>query len=170
VRTDSSVRTVAFLGDYLPRKCGIATFTADLLEAVAARHSQSQCFACRSTTSMGAIAIPTSFASRLRNRIQIPTGALLPAHPMRQVDITRRLHQDLRPGQNRPWLQWNKQYGRNTILGGENHETCRHFIRTTDSADKGANHAKPWKGNGLGHDGPSTADGNKVKRHSRRDV
>jgi glycosyltransferase involved in cell wall biosynthesis len=41
----SGVRTVAFLGDYLPRKCGIATFTSDLLGAVAARHSESRCFA-----------------------------------------------------------------------------------------------------------------------------
>ena len=43
--TGSSTRTIAFLGDYLPRKCGIATFTSDLLEAVAARHPQSWCFA-----------------------------------------------------------------------------------------------------------------------------
>ncbi len=41
----SSSRTVAFLGNYLPRKCGIATFTCDLLQAVAARHPQSRCFA-----------------------------------------------------------------------------------------------------------------------------
>ena len=42
VGTQSSVRTVAFLGDYLPRKCGIATFTSDLLGAVAARHPESR--------------------------------------------------------------------------------------------------------------------------------
>jgi glycosyltransferase involved in cell wall biosynthesis len=41
----SSRRTIAFLGNYLPRKCGIATFTSDLLGAVAARHPQSRCFA-----------------------------------------------------------------------------------------------------------------------------
>ena len=41
----SSVRTIAFLGDYLPRKCGIATFTSDLLGAVATRHPQGRCFA-----------------------------------------------------------------------------------------------------------------------------
>jgi len=41
----SSARTIAFLGDYLPRKCGIATFTSDLLGAIAARHPQSRCFA-----------------------------------------------------------------------------------------------------------------------------
>ena len=45
LKTASSMRTIAFLGDYLPRKCGIATFTSDLLGAVAARHRQSRCFA-----------------------------------------------------------------------------------------------------------------------------
>jgi glycosyltransferase involved in cell wall biosynthesis len=45
VKRASSIRTIAFLGDYLPRKCGIATFTSDLLGAVAARHPQSRCFA-----------------------------------------------------------------------------------------------------------------------------
>jgi glycosyltransferase involved in cell wall biosynthesis len=45
VNTESSVRNIAFLGDYLPRKCGIATFTSDLLGAVAARHPESDCFA-----------------------------------------------------------------------------------------------------------------------------
>lgn len=38
-------RTVAFLGDYLPRKCGIATFTSDLLSAVAVEDPDSRCFA-----------------------------------------------------------------------------------------------------------------------------
>ena len=38
MKTASSIRTIAFLGNYLPRKCGIATFTSDLLGAVAARH------------------------------------------------------------------------------------------------------------------------------------
>jgi glycosyltransferase involved in cell wall biosynthesis len=41
----SEIRKIAFLGDYLPRKCGIATFTSDVLSAVAAEHRQSQCFA-----------------------------------------------------------------------------------------------------------------------------
>src|SRR5882762_11838099 len=39
----SKVRKIAFVGDYLPRKCGIATFTSDLLAAVATAHPQSQC-------------------------------------------------------------------------------------------------------------------------------
>jgi len=36
---------IAFLGGYLPRLCGIATFTHDLCEAVAAAAPESQCFA-----------------------------------------------------------------------------------------------------------------------------
>jgi glycosyltransferase involved in cell wall biosynthesis len=40
----TKVRKIAFVGDHLPRKCGIATFTSDLLAAVAAAHPQSQCF------------------------------------------------------------------------------------------------------------------------------
>ena len=41
----SRVDKIAFVGDHLPRKCGIATFTTDLLAAVAAAHPQSQCLA-----------------------------------------------------------------------------------------------------------------------------
>jgi glycosyltransferase involved in cell wall biosynthesis len=45
VKIQSGIRNIAFLGNYLPRKCGIATFTSDLLGAVAARHSEGRCFA-----------------------------------------------------------------------------------------------------------------------------
>jgi glycosyltransferase involved in cell wall biosynthesis len=45
METASNIRKIAFLGDYLPRKCGIATFTSDVLSAVAAEHPESQCFA-----------------------------------------------------------------------------------------------------------------------------
>jgi glycosyltransferase involved in cell wall biosynthesis len=34
----SNVQKIAFLADYVPRKCGIATFTADLREAIAAQY------------------------------------------------------------------------------------------------------------------------------------
>ena len=40
-----TIRKIAFLGDYLPRKCGIATFTSDLLTSVAAAYPHTQCFA-----------------------------------------------------------------------------------------------------------------------------
>jgi len=45
VETESKIQKIAFLGDHLPRKCGIATFTTDLLAAVAVEHPERQCFA-----------------------------------------------------------------------------------------------------------------------------
>src|SRR5213076_2438125 len=45
MNSNSKVRKIAFVGDHLPRKCGIATFTSDLLAAVASAHPQSQCLA-----------------------------------------------------------------------------------------------------------------------------
>ncbi len=57
-KTESHGRTIAFLGDYLPRKCGIATFTSDLLEAVASRYSQNRCFAVPVTDIEGCYKYP----------------------------------------------------------------------------------------------------------------
>lgn len=37
------IHKVAFVGDYLPRKCGIATFTSDLRNAVASQYPQVEC-------------------------------------------------------------------------------------------------------------------------------
>src|ERR1041384_4571198 len=39
----SAIRKIAFLGDYLPRKCGIATFTTDLRCAMATEFPALQC-------------------------------------------------------------------------------------------------------------------------------
>jgi glycosyltransferase involved in cell wall biosynthesis len=44
MKDNSKVRKIAFVGDHLPRKCGIATFTSDLLAAIAAGHPYCQCF------------------------------------------------------------------------------------------------------------------------------
>jgi hypothetical protein len=37
------LRKVALLGSYIPRKCGLATFTADLRAGIATRYPQLQC-------------------------------------------------------------------------------------------------------------------------------
>jgi glycosyltransferase involved in cell wall biosynthesis len=39
----NEIRTVAFIGDYFPRKCGIATFTQDLHQAVASKFTEVEC-------------------------------------------------------------------------------------------------------------------------------
>jgi glycosyltransferase involved in cell wall biosynthesis len=44
LKETSKICKIAFVGDHLPRKCGIATFTTDLQQAVAAAHPQSHCF------------------------------------------------------------------------------------------------------------------------------
>ncbi|TAL31742.1 MAG: glycosyltransferase [Spirochaetes bacterium] len=43
MQKSSDIRKIAFLGDYLPRKCGIATFTTDLRTAVAREYPSAQC-------------------------------------------------------------------------------------------------------------------------------
>jgi glycosyltransferase involved in cell wall biosynthesis len=40
----SEIRKIAFVGDYLPRKCGIATFTHDMHASLAARYPDAECF------------------------------------------------------------------------------------------------------------------------------
>lgn len=43
--TDSTLNRIAFVGNYLPRQCGIATFTTDLCEAVAGAYGGTACIA-----------------------------------------------------------------------------------------------------------------------------
>ena len=42
---EAAPERIAFVGGFEPRRCGIATFTHDLCEAVAAVAPDSQCFA-----------------------------------------------------------------------------------------------------------------------------
>lgn len=43
MKLSDQIRKVAFVGDYLPRKCGIATFTHDLHNAVAGQYPTAEC-------------------------------------------------------------------------------------------------------------------------------
>jgi glycosyltransferase involved in cell wall biosynthesis len=43
--TATTLNRIAFIGNYLPRQCGIATFTTDLCESIAAEFCQTQCIA-----------------------------------------------------------------------------------------------------------------------------
>jgi glycosyltransferase involved in cell wall biosynthesis len=40
-----SIKRIGFIGNHLPRQCGIATFTTDLCEAIATEYSDTTCFA-----------------------------------------------------------------------------------------------------------------------------
>src|SRR5882762_2253275 len=39
----TTINRVAFVGDYMPRQCGVATFTTDICEAVAAEYPNCEC-------------------------------------------------------------------------------------------------------------------------------
>ena len=41
----STIRRVGFIGNYMPRQCGIATFTTDLCEAIATEYDGTTCIA-----------------------------------------------------------------------------------------------------------------------------
>ena len=41
----STINRIAFIGNYLPRQCGIATFTTDLCEAIAVQYTGTTCIA-----------------------------------------------------------------------------------------------------------------------------
>src|SRR4051812_40579675 len=41
---NSDINKIAFVGDYLPRKCGIATFTHDMHRSIAAHSPEADCF------------------------------------------------------------------------------------------------------------------------------
>ncbi|OGP49829.1 MAG: glycosyl transferase family 1 [Deltaproteobacteria bacterium RBG_13_43_22] len=43
--TYSNINRIGFIGNYLPRQCGIATFTTDLCEAIAAEYEGTTCIA-----------------------------------------------------------------------------------------------------------------------------
>ncbi len=43
--SNSPIRRISFIGNYLPRQCGIATFTTDLCEAIAAEYPRTTCIA-----------------------------------------------------------------------------------------------------------------------------
>src|SRR5204862_5296078 len=39
----TTINRIAFVGDYMPRQCGIATFTTDICDAVAAKYPRCEC-------------------------------------------------------------------------------------------------------------------------------
>jgi len=43
METGSAIKQIAFVGDHLPRRCGIATFTAHICEATATRFPECYC-------------------------------------------------------------------------------------------------------------------------------
>jgi len=57
-RKNTAINRIAFVGNYLPRQCGIATFTTDLCEAIAGEHSDTTCIAVPVNDIEGGYAYP----------------------------------------------------------------------------------------------------------------
>jgi len=75
VQPASEIRKIAFVGDYLPRKCGIATFTTDLRCAVAKEFPAMQCLVVPVNDVAGGYDYPLECDSKLRSRTCRPTCA-----------------------------------------------------------------------------------------------
>jgi hypothetical protein len=71
----SKVRKIAFVGDYLSRRCGIATFTADLLSAVAVAFPHNRCISNSVNDVIDGYQYPEVVRFEIKNRICDPICA-----------------------------------------------------------------------------------------------
>lgn len=55
---NTQIKRIGFIGNHLPRQCGIATFTTDLCEAVATEYSETTCIALPVNDIVGGYAYP----------------------------------------------------------------------------------------------------------------
>ena len=69
----STINRIAFIGNYLPRQCGIATFTTDLCEAIAAEHLDTTCIAVPVNDIEEGYAYPTRVRFELTEKDINPT-------------------------------------------------------------------------------------------------
>ncbi len=73
-RKQAQIRRIAVIGNYVPRHCGIATFTSDLCEALAGEYQDLQCFA------LAVNDIPGGYAYPPRVRFEIEEQELASYH------------------------------------------------------------------------------------------
>ncbi len=69
------IKKIAFLGDYLPRKCGIATFTYDLRKAMAEEFPETESFVAPVNDLPEGYEYPVKCVSNLAKTTSIRTGA-----------------------------------------------------------------------------------------------
>ena len=66
--TNSMINRIAFIGNYLPRQCGIATFTTDLCEAIATEYSKATCIALPVNDNEAGYAYPARVRFELKEK------------------------------------------------------------------------------------------------------
>ncbi len=65
---------LAFVGDYVPRRCGIATFTADICEAIAGEFPRTSCIVGSVNDRPEGYDYPSRVRFESRKRKSNPTG------------------------------------------------------------------------------------------------
>jgi len=65
---ENKVKSLAFLGNYLPRKCGIATFTSDLCVSCATVFPKTKTFALAMTNRPEVYEYPPMVKFEIRDR------------------------------------------------------------------------------------------------------
>jgi glycosyltransferase involved in cell wall biosynthesis len=66
--TNSAISRIGFIGNYLPRQCGIATFTTDLCEAIATEYDDTTCIALPVNDTEAGYAYPARVRFELKER------------------------------------------------------------------------------------------------------
>ena len=66
--TKSMIKRIAFIGNYLPRQCGIATFTTDLCEAIVTEYSKTTCIALPVNDNEAGYAYPARVRFELKEK------------------------------------------------------------------------------------------------------
>jgi len=67
-KTKTSLRHIAVIGNYLPRQCGIATFTTDLCSTISAEHGEINCIALAVNDSPNNYNYPTTVRFELEEQ------------------------------------------------------------------------------------------------------
>ena len=70
MKRTSEIQKIAFVGDYLPRKCGIAIFTYDLCTSIATQYPGSDCF----VVPINDIPQGYEYPAEVRFEIELPEG------------------------------------------------------------------------------------------------
>ena len=68
MKSRSTIGKIAFIGTYLPRKCGIGTFTHDLCRAVSERYRDAECIAIPVTDTDGGYEYPPEVCFEIAER------------------------------------------------------------------------------------------------------
>ncbi len=66
--TNSAISRIGFIGNYLPRQCGIATFTTDLCEAIATEYPEASCIALPVNDTEAGYAYPARVRFELKEK------------------------------------------------------------------------------------------------------